>query len=319
MRGKLILGVMVLSLAGVGCGGQIDQADEVGEENATRPGSGTGGSVGPGLPVPAATPEVSWQFYGCLTPDQRSGLQTAMLHLAKSIWDTGLVFGNSGTASVCGADGDERGGVFRDISNTGGRIDRGVAAINVRPGDQFYAFAVSQQLLATVAKNMFAYVALRFDAKGQFVTDGRFEITNFGAKWNEMGFQVLDHQTLVSVPFVATDLPSASSPPSSGVQCNQGPLQPVSDADTTGPFLSKDPLKQNILNATKQMLANSPQQSGMAVLLMWGPACTTTQAIDLVFEPSLAGWPLPFERVTFWSWFGPVAGPLVASGGYLIR
>jgi hypothetical protein len=301
--------MIVLLSTILGCSGSVGSDAESGDP-LTR--GGGGGGVGPVLPP--ATPELAWQFYGCLTNDQRFGLQAAMLDLAERGPFQGLGFLNPGTASVCGSDGDERGGVFRNISNVSGRIDRGVAAIAIRPGYKQFAFAAMPGLLATVATHLYANMPRRFDANGTLAANGRFEIVNPGLAWNTLPFQVTDLQTNITMSFT-TDVPIVPQTVYCLPQFANG-TTPQLDSDTVGPpsnFLSKDPLKQIVLSAVQKAIQNWGNYS---MPFSIGAQCLTLDGLSLWAEPALAAWPGQFEDE---NWYVPASLPKIFYGPDLIQ
>jgi hypothetical protein len=166
---------------------------------------------------------------------------------------------------------------------------------------------------------MFAASPHFFDGNGVFSHDARFEI--FGLTWSYGGIElgVLDHQSGLTQTFsipVHLALPPKNH---ATIDCWLGPAQSVSDQDSTGQFLSSDPLKQVILNAVKKLLGHTPQDPNFAELLAPGPVCQAILSIELEDEASLDGWNLPYEDLQAGVGFGPTTWPLVASGLSLIR
>jgi hypothetical protein len=256
----------------VGCAGPFDDNAQAEAAMTRRP----PGSVTTLVP---ALPDVSWQFYDCITADQRTGLIAAMLDRLKSDPDLAAVMQGAVGQSMC-INGGERGGLFRP--STFGDRTKGLASIDIRPSTKRYAFSAGYSLIQDLAARK-ASEWPRFDEAGHASPNGRFVVSaitphlanlmNAGTvtvldTTNNHTAQLQEWQELYVGPLVECLV----------VLC---PAEP-----------SSDPLVQTIGDASNLFFKN---QGVLDTNTFPDPSCSAAQALQTILEPSLAGWGLPFD------------------------
>jgi hypothetical protein len=266
MTRSRLCSICFYSLFVVGCAGQVDDGAQTEAGLARRP----PGSV---TTLVAAFPDISWQFYSCITEDQRTGLILAMQDLLTRDDDLAAVMQGAIGESLC-INGEERGGLFRP--STFGDRNKGLASIAIRAPAKRYAFSAGDSLMQDIAAREAARYP-RFDAHGLASAQGRFAVLSITAHAGQgTTVNVVDTTNnrtaqLPTVPHLAAA--------GSYINCIEY-LLPA--------FPSSDPLVQTVVNAGNLYFSNLGDFASQKEFL--SPTCVAAFALDVPEQPSLIGW-----------------------------